>query len=465
MANIPGTKYAQGAPSANTGQTTWQAPRDSGYGQKIANILQNFGADVANYALNAERKKMVAEISLLEGEIDERGNTALQSVTGDSEADEAIYKEYETWVRGKAQSSEYVDVNTAIGQSANRTLPGWHKSMTVKSIGIQSERAGLQTQYGAERKILSGDVDGGIKDLENAKRLDPGKAPYYDEKIRRAPITYKMAVELNKAINMPEGGEEYIMGLDLSTDDKRDMVSDYKFETVHKQDKFDVETGKTALDWDKKLQAWDNPSSEEKLSYEEINAMEMPEFADKFGNNIIKFKEYWRGLLDAKVKAKETGEDATSVSDMIQAERIVRSVGSRRMTLDQALKAFEKVAPNIKSTDNKSYIAKIFAAEEATRVPVKQVMNDQLSDRQKKVRDAIEDMPNFLIESEGKEILQDLANQAAIDLGDKYGDLEWDNISDLDTETDRLIRKYSPSAEALATMVINKQLMKAETFE
>ena len=125
----------------------------------------------------------------------------------------------------------------------------------------------------------------------------------------------------------------------------------------------------------------------------------------------------------------------------------------------------EKVAPNIKSTDNKSYIAKIFAAEESTRVPVKQVMNDQLSDRQKKVRDAIEDMPNFLIESEGKEILQDLANQAAIDLGDKFGDLEWENIKDVDDYTDSLIRKYSPSAEALATMVINKQLMKAETYE
>jgi len=193
--------------------------------------------------------------------------------------------------------------------------------------------------------------------------------------------------------------------------------------------------------------------------------MEMPQFADKFGNDIIKFKEYWRGLLEAKIKAKETGDDSTSVADMIQAERIVRSVGSRRMTVDQALKAYEKVAPNIKSTDNKSYIAKIFAAEEATRVPVKQVMNDQLSDRQKKVRDAIEDMPNFLIESEGKEILQDLANQAAIDLGDKYGDLEWDNVKDLDDYTDYLIRKYSPSAEALTTMVINKQLMKAETFE
>jgi len=267
--------------------------------------------------------------------------------------------------------------------------------------------------------------------------------------------------------NIQKDFEEKDLGIEnlFSTEDVDELRSEYKSKAVNIQDNFNITTGKTALEWDKKLQAWDDPKSQEKLSFQDINALEMPEFANKFGNEIIKFKEYWRGLLNAKIKAKETGDDTTSISDMIQAERLVRSVGSRRIPLDKALTAYTEIAPNIKSTDNKSYIAKLFAAEETTRVPVKQIMNDKLSDRQTKVRDAIEQQPNFLVESEGKEVLQDLANQAVLELGDRYGDLEWEDDKDLDSFADNLIRKYSPSAQALNMMVLNKQLLQAETFE
>lgn len=232
-----------------------------------------------------------------------------------------------------------------------------------------------------------------------------------------------------------------------------------------RNDEFDDITGKTALDWDVKLQAWDDPTSENKLTYAEINVLRMPGFEDEFGNDIVKFKELWRGLLDSKIKSKKTGDNITPVSAMFEAEMIIRSLGSRRMTLVQAINAYNKIAPDIKSTDNKSYISRMFGAEEKTRVPAKQVLNGQLVDRQRKLKDAIEQQPNFLIESEGREILQDLANQAQIELGDKYGDLEWENIKDVDAETDRLIRKYTPSVEALNIMVLNKQIEQAETFE
>jgi len=191
----------------------------------------------------------------------------------------------------------------------------------------------------------------------------------------------------------------------------------------------------------------------------------MSEFQDVYGNDIIKFKQLWRGLLDSKMDSKKTSDDETPISAMFEAEKIIRSVGSRRMTLDQATKAYLKIAPQIKNTDNKSYIAKIFASEESTRVPAKQILNDQLSNRETKLREAIQRQPNFLDPDEGDELLRDLANQAVVELGDRFGDLEWENIDELDKMVDDLTRKYSLSSKALNILLLNKQLMDAETFE
>jgi hypothetical protein len=256
-------------------------------------------------------------------------------------------------------------------------------------------------------------------------------------------------------------GDKIEGAVTLSPDQVSEIKRRANQSAADSDDSFDATTGKVALDWDIKLQAWDDPASKNKLTYEDIDSLKLSDFEARYGNDIIKFKEFWRGLLDNKV----SGEDKiTSTTDMMMAERIIRSVGSGRMTLHQATEAYSKIAPDIKTTDNKSYIQRIFAAEESSRIPAKKLRSDQLDDREKKLRDAIEQQMNFFVESEDREVLQDLANQAVIDLGDKFGELDWEKISDLDNEVDRLLRQYTPSSEALKIMVLNKQILQAESY-
>lgn len=270
--------------------------------------------------------------------------------------------------------------------------------------------------------------------------------------------------------NPNEITEEMKFGKIYNPDHIRDLKKEYRRRKnaadAARNDEFDNVTGKTALDWDVKLQAWDDPSSENKLTYDDINALQMPGFEDEFGNDIIKFKEFWRGLLDAKIEAKkEGGDDTTSTENMIKAEMLIRSVGGRRITLQKALVAYSKIAPDIKSTDNKSYLARLFATEEATRVSVKQIMSDKLASREKQLGDSINADPSVFVRPEERDALRDHANEALIRLGDMFGDLEWEDDKELDKAVDELKREYSLSAKALVVALRSDRLIKAETYK
>jgi len=271
---------------------------------------------------------------------------------------------------------------------------------------------------------------------------------------------YKTWDVLDAELKARKDGKGNISEEDLPSDDIQTILNHADSRksqiTVEGQQLFDSVTSQTALDWDKKLQAYDVPGSDNKLTYNDINNLEVPELEAMHGSDLIKFKEFWRGLLKTKIEDKDAGAPRTSPSVQIQVEEIIRLVGSRKMTLEQAVAEYMKRAPNVKHTDGDSYISRIFATEKTTRVPAKQILNDQLTMRQKQLRDAIEQQPNFMVESEGREILEELANEAIIELGDRFGGLEWENKDDLDKEVDRLIIKYSPSMKTLNQMVMDR---------
>ena len=76
------------------------------------------------------------------------------------------------------------------------------------------------------------------------------------------------------------------------------------------------------------------------------------------------------------------------------------------------------------------------------------MQGDILTERKKKLRDAIESQKTLLIYEESQEILNDLANQAVIDLSDEFRKLEF-TTKDLDDQVDALIRFYSEPHRAL----------------
>jgi len=241
--------------------------------------------------------------------------------------------------------------------------------------------------------------------------------------------------------------------------------------TQHK-DQFEAASGRIALDWDTKLQAWDNPESkpEDRLTFQDIATMKLPEFEGIYGNDIIAYKEHWRKLLEKKLDDKAEGPIATPTDVLVQANQLVANVraGKRAeggMSLQEALTEYTKIAGDVKDTNNESFIAKLFAAAENSKVPEKQRMSDALAGRKKQLRDAIERVPNFFDLNVGEqEILKDLANRAVNKLEDQFGGLEWESITDLDAYVDRLIVLSSRSPAQLKTIAMNNNILASKTY-
>jgi len=174
MATIPGTRFAQVALSALTAaQVTLNPPTSGGGEGMIVAGMEKAGSALYNYALNVERKKMVAEVSQRKRMIDERGWLAREALTGDDAADAELMKKLEADISEISSSSGYVDVNETMGQYSNDVLPDWMHALRAQSKGIQSANASDQILYEAEYKLSIGDVKGYKKDLDNLARLDP----------------------------------------------------------------------------------------------------------------------------------------------------------------------------------------------------------------------------------------------------------------------------------------------------
>jgi len=240
---------------------------------------------------------------------------------------------------------------------------------------------------------------------------------------------------------------------------------------AHLKDAFDASTGQAALTWDKKLQAWDDPASkpEDRLTFADIDKLNMPGFEAAFGNDIIAHKELWRKLLEKKLDDRTEGPTAATTDILTQANRLISNVRAGTtaeggMSLQEAITEYNKIAEQIPHTDNKSFIAKLFAAKEASKDPVKKRMADMFEGRKKQLRDAIQKQPNWFDPDDTNEILEEFANQAVNDFEDKYGGLDWEDKSELDDEVDRLTMKYSPSNEALKIISKNKDVLRAKTY-
>ena len=93
MGTIPGTKFSTSEPSGRIGQKPWSPPSQGG--QEIARGIGQVGSALFNYALDVEKKKMVAELSQKKRLIDEAGWAMNEAITGDDETDKALLEKFQ----------------------------------------------------------------------------------------------------------------------------------------------------------------------------------------------------------------------------------------------------------------------------------------------------------------------------------------------------------------------------------
>ena len=146
MATIPGTKYAQGAPSESTGQVLMSPPSEGG-GQQIAAGIEKMGAVIMAYAINVQKQEMSVDYYERKRQIDEAGWEAHNAVTGDKEADNKLWEKFESDAQAIAQSSKYKDVNSLLANHLNQVAPNWHQGIYTRSLTIRKENAREARSY------------------------------------------------------------------------------------------------------------------------------------------------------------------------------------------------------------------------------------------------------------------------------------------------------------------------------
>jgi hypothetical protein len=225
MAVIPGTKYAEGTLPGRTGQQPMSAPSDNG--QQIASAVGQLGGVLMDYALDVQKKKMVAEVSQKQREIDEAGWAANEAVTGNEEADKKVWEKFQQDTQRIANSSEYKDVNDETQQHLNSVTPNWEHAFRVKSLGIQEREASDQLELEWSKSLEYGSIEGANKIAENALKLKAITQAQYDDKIKSAPAESHILIasRLLDDANESEGKKDYQAVLD-ELDKTKDMDLD-----------------------------------------------------------------------------------------------------------------------------------------------------------------------------------------------------------------------------------------------
>jgi len=186
MATIPGTKYAQGAPSESTGQVLMSPPSEGG-GQQIAAGIEKMGAVIMAYAINVQKQEMSVDYYERKRQIDEAGWEAHNAVTGDIEADNKLWEKFESDAQAIAQSSKYKDVNSLLANHLNQVAPNWHQGIYTRSLTIRKENARDQLKLEWTKSLENGDTKTTNDLLANALKLGAITQAEHDNFMKIAP--------------------------------------------------------------------------------------------------------------------------------------------------------------------------------------------------------------------------------------------------------------------------------------
>lgn len=186
MAQLPGTQFATGSPSGRTGQTLWNPPREGG-GEQIAEGISKLGAVTLNYALNVQKQEMAAEYYEKRRLIDEAGWAAHNAVTGDEEADKALWDKFQSDAQAVAGSSKYKDVNDELTQHVNQVSPNWQQGMFTTSLKIRSDNAKDQFRLTYTKTLENGDTTEAKETLDKQLALRLITKAEYDDYVATMP--------------------------------------------------------------------------------------------------------------------------------------------------------------------------------------------------------------------------------------------------------------------------------------
>jgi hypothetical protein len=364
--------------------------------------------------------------------------------------------------------------NDIIGRNIDR----WESD--VKILGLQKSKSNIEADHITNRASaiqstnldmanlmteMARDVTGVLTEEEAAKELLQNEIAV--EKVlkgRSIGIAQGIAFKAWQATVTPENpdgdldaGFDIIEASDIPEEDKQEAESEYKTRVSNRRAegklKLEEATKSSVNDINKKL---NNDELSDIQTF--INSLPMDE-TEK--NKQIK-------LANSYIASVKSYKDNVITSDQtrIQALALISNVKTGDMSFTSALEFYNLIAKSspINTTDGKGFINGLFAASEEAGDGETRQRTAMLKGREKLLRDSIEKQPNLFGAEESEEILKDFANKAVIELNDKFRTGKYDK-KQVDSEVNRLMRKYSMSEEQQLRVASARQLRLAESLE
>jgi hypothetical protein len=165
----------------------------------------------------------------------------------------------------------------------------------------------------------------------------------------------------------------------------------------------------------------------------------------------------------AKAANNQASDFTTGIPELVIIEKIIDQVAGGVDVL-QGVEAYNKISSKVKATENKTNIQRIFDASEQAKDDTSKQNTDILVERKKYLRDSIESQPNLFEPDIATEILRDFANQAIIEISDRFRNRDFKK-DDLDREVNTLINKYRLNESQQSRAVIFRELQLAESLK
>jgi len=173
-------------------------------------------------------------------------------------------------------------------------------------------------------------------------------------------------------------------------------------------------------------------------------------------------------LTSIRLRDKDIAEGKKIITSSLTRTRInliKGSVTTGDLTVQQGINQFLTLEQDVKIEERGPVIDALFKAGEDSQDDTKRQNQTILTERGNKLRDAIERSQGViqLIKDEEREFLIDLANDAVIELNDRFRGLDF-TTNDIDAFNDSLMRKYVLSQQAVSRAVGLKNVLAKKTF-
>lgn len=243
----------------------------------------------------------------------------------------------------------------------------------------------------------------------------------------------------------------------VPADDKQEVESELKTRVENRRAEDKIKVEQADAQSVETISGWINDGE---LAGITERIKELPLTETRKREEIKNAKDYIRAVNGYKTNV------VTSNETRIKVLALTTDIKNRLISRDEAITAYTQIANtnDINTTDGKSFINGIFSAAEDSKDTAKQRNNSVLQTRERQLRDAIESQPNVFDPQIATEILKDFANEAVIELGDKFRDGEFTN-DELDLEVNRLMNKFTLSEIQQTRAAIARELRLADTLE